>query len=103
MYREHNKYDCHPPRLEYRRTGPVCTNSFREPASFVDKECKFVQQIGVENEIILGGGSMDTLLKFGRQNIEINPDFNFEEFTDVISGLFSDLTDFPDIPDLPIF
>eukprot|EP00210_Caulerpa_lentillifera_P002027 g1942.t1 len=101
--REHNKFDCQPPRLEYTRKGPVCTNSFREPAKFVDKECKFVQQVGVEKELILGGGSLDTLFTFGRQNTEITPEFDFEEFTDVIGGLFSDLTDFPDIPDLPFF
>ena len=78
----------------------MCTSSYREAATFVDKECKFVQQLGEEHELILGGGTKDTVLRFGKQDIEAQPDFDASEILDVISGLFSDLVDFPDIKSL---
>lgn len=97
VFRVHHKFECEPPRLEYKRTGPVCTSSFREAAHFIDKECKFVQQLGEEKELILGGGTHDTSLRFGKQNLDAEQGFDVSEIKDVISGLFSDLADFPDV------
>ena len=99
--REQQKYDCEPPRLEYSRSGPACETGYEEAVTFTDKECKFVQQLGEEYHVVLGGGVKNTEIRFGKQDVEATPDFDVSEILDVIKGLFSDLIDHPESDPAP--